>query len=32
MGTKEPAYRLLLLTAAATDHTLVTDLEVDPCA
>ena len=32
MGTKEPAYRLLLLTEAAAEHTLVTDLEVEPCA
>ena len=32
MGTKEPAYRLLLVGKAAVSHTLVTDLEVEPCA
>ena len=32
MGTKEPAYRLLLVSEAAVTHTLVTDLEVEPCA
>ena len=32
MGTKEPAYRLLLVSESAATHTLVTDLEVEPCA
>ena len=32
MGTKEPAYRLLLVSEAAAEHVLVTDLEVEPCA
>jgi hypothetical protein len=32
MGTKEPAYRLLLLSDPKTTHTLITDLEVERCA
>ncbi len=31
LGTKEPAYRLLLLTHSAVEHHLVTELEVKPC-
>ena len=32
MGTKEPAFRLVLMSPAAAEHTLATALEVEPCA
>lgn len=32
LGTGEPAYRLLLVSAVAAEHTLVTDLQVEPGA